>query len=122
MPGFFSYMVFVYVTGTGADSTEKGRVMWARVKGRTENFLLNKGFAKAYMFRPGLIIPERGIRSRTRLYDIIYVLARPLFALLRRSRHITTTTRVGRAMINTLSHDAGLSHLENADINALAEK
>ena len=114
-------MVFIYVTGTGADSSEQGRVMWARVKGRTENYLLNKGFAKAYMFRPGIIIPEKGIRSRTRLYDAMYVLARPLFALLRRSRHITTTTKVGRAMINALSHDAGRPHLENVDINQLAQ-
>ncbi|MBR8537805.1 NAD-dependent epimerase/dehydratase family protein [Carboxylicivirga sediminis] len=54
-------MVFSYVSGAGTDSSEKGRVMWARVKGKTENMILNKGFKDAYAFRPCAILPEKGI-------------------------------------------------------------
>lgn len=113
-------MVFNYVSGQGTDSSEKGRVMWARVKGRTENYLLNKGFSKAYMFRPGVIIPEKGIRSRTGLYNVLYVITRPLFPLLRKSKNITTTSKLGQAMIHTLLHTPDSIHLENAGINQLA--
>lgn len=63
---------FIYVSGAGTDSTEKGRNMWARVKGKVENDLLKMGFSKAFMFRPGAIIPERGIRSKTKVYQFAY--------------------------------------------------
>ena len=75
-------MVFNYVSGTGTDSTATGRVMWARVKGKTENYVLNKGFKDAYAFRPGMIIPERGIKSSTGWYNAVYVVLRPFFGLL----------------------------------------
>jgi uncharacterized protein YbjT (DUF2867 family) len=114
-------MVFIYVSGTGTDSSEKGRSMWARVKGRTENYVLKKGFGKAIMFRPGAIIPEKGIVSRTKLYRIIYILFTPLFPLMKRSKNVTTTTKIGIAMINTLKHENIGSHLENKEINQLAE-
>lgn len=115
-------MTFNYVSGVGTDSTEKGRVMWARVKGRTENYILNKGFAKAYMFRPGFIIPEKGIRSRTRLYQSIYNVMRPFFPLLNKLNGITTTTKVGQAMINSLLYpEQELKYLENKDINVMAK-
>ena len=65
-------MTFNYVSGVGTDSSEKGRIMWARVKGKTENYILSKGFQKSCMFRPGFIIPENGIKSRTRLYNRLY--------------------------------------------------
>jgi uncharacterized protein YbjT (DUF2867 family) len=68
-------LTFVYVSGTGTDSTEKGRIMWARVKGKTENRLLEMGFGDAYMFRPGYIQPMRGIRSKTTLYRWMYASA-----------------------------------------------
>ena len=58
-------MTFIYVSGAGTDSTEKGRSMWARVKGRTENALLRLPFRAAYMFRPGIIQPLHGARSKT---------------------------------------------------------
>ena len=77
-------MIFCYVTGAGTDSTEKGRVMWARVKGRTENELLKLPFKAAYMFRPGFIRPMRGVRSSTPLYAVLIALGRPLFPLLMR--------------------------------------
>jgi len=65
-------MTFNYVSGQGTDSSEKGRMMWARVKGKTENDLLNMGFKQAFMFRPGAIIPLRGIKSRTKSYQFMY--------------------------------------------------
>jgi hypothetical protein len=116
-------MVFVYVSGTGTDSSESGRVMWARVKGRTENALLRLGFKAAYMFRPGVILPMHGIRSRTFLYRLLYSLTRPLWPALRRlgPRYVTTTERVGRAMIAVVTSGASTAFLENAEINALAD-
>ncbi len=113
-------MVFIYVSGTGTDSTESGRSMWARVKGRTENMVFAKGFRDAYAFRPGLILPERNIRSRTGWYNAIYTVLRPFFPLFRNSRNVTTTSKVGLAMINTLFYPTEKKVLENADINQLA--
>ncbi|MDC7998307.1 epimerase [Gilvibacter sediminis] len=113
-------MVFNYVSGTGTDSTATGQVMWARVKGKTENYILDKGFKDAYAFRPGMIIPERGIKSSTGWYNAIYVLLRPFFGLLKKSSKITTTTKLGAAMIASITADQPLKHLENKDINNLA--
>jgi uncharacterized protein YbjT (DUF2867 family) len=113
-------MVFNYVSGTNTDSTEKGKTMWARVKGKTENYLLNKGFKDAYMFRPGAIVPEKGIRSSTGWYNVVYVLLKPFSPLMKKNKYITTTTKFGRAMINSLISPIDLKHLENIDINQLA--
>ena len=113
-------MVFNYVSGTLTDSSEKGKTMWARVKGKTENYILNKGFKDAYMFRPGAIVPEKGIRSSTGWYNIIYVLLRPFFPWMKKNKNMTTTTRFGQAMINSLTFPSELKHLENEDINLLA--
>jgi len=112
-------MTFVYVTGAGTDSTERGRVMWARVKGRTENALLRLPFKAAYMFRPAAIIPLHGITSRTRWYRILYSATRPLWPLLRRFApdYVTTTERVGQAMINVAADGYPKRILENPDIN-----
>ncbi len=76
-------MTFIYVSGAGTDSSEKGRVMWARVKGKTENALLRLPFKAAYMFRPGVIQPAHGERSKTAAYRIGYVLMKPALPLLR---------------------------------------
>lgn len=114
-------MVFNYVSGTNTDSSEKGNSMWARVKGKTENYILNKGFKDAYMFRPGAIVPEKGIKSNTVWYNVLYVLARPFFPLMKKSKNITTTTKLGVAMINTVLKPTDLKHLENVDINRYAE-
>src|SRR5204863_6826871 len=86
-------MAFVYVSGTGTDSTERGRSMWARVKGRTENALLRLPFRAAYMLRPGIILPMHGIKSKTTLYRVFYSLMTPLSPALRKlfPRAITTT-------------------------------
>ena len=74
-------MVFIYVTGRGTDSTEQGSLMWARVKGKTENDLLKLPFKAAYMFRPAGIQPLHGIRSKTAWVQAIYVVAAPLLTL-----------------------------------------
>src|SRR5450759_395188 len=94
-------MVFVYVTGRGTDSTERGSLMWARVKGKTENDLLKLPFKAAYMFRPAGIQPLHGIRSKTAWVQAIYVGAAPLLTWLNRvaPKYMTTTEQVGRAMI-----------------------
>lgn len=115
-------MTFIYVSGMGTDSSERGRVMWARVKGRTENALLALGFRRAFMFRPGLIVPMHGIRSRTTLYRVGYVLMAPLIPLIRRvfPNAVTTTERVGRAMLAVAEHGNAQPVLEAADINRVA--
>ena len=94
--------------------------MWARIKGKTENYILNKGFKDAYAFRPGAIIPERGIKSKTGWYNAFYVVMRPFFGLIKKSKNVTTTTAIGRAMINSLDRPVALKHLENRDINQMA--
>jgi len=114
-------MVFNYVSGAGTDSSENGGTMWARVKGKTENMIFGKGFKDAYAFRPGAIIPEKGIKSKTVWYNAIYVLMRPFFPLFKKSSNITTTTKLGLAMINTLYHAQPLKILHNCDINELSE-
>jgi uncharacterized protein YbjT (DUF2867 family) len=111
-------ITFIYVSGQGADSSEHGRVMWARVKGRTENALLALPF-KAYMFRPGLIIPLHGIRSRTGWYNTFYAVATPLYPILRKifPNSITTTEQLARAMIAVASNGSAKRVLETPDIN-----
>ena len=114
-------MVFTYVTGRGTDSTEQGSVRWARVKGKTENDLLKLPFKAAYMFRPAGIQPLHGVRSKTAWVQAIYVVASPLLArLVRTSPHyMTTTERVGRAMISVARDGYPKPVLESEDINAV---
>ncbi|MFI7420798.1 NAD(P)H-binding protein [Nonomuraea sp. NPDC049684] len=109
---------FVYVSGAGTD--EHGRAMWARVKGATENALLALPF-HAYMFRPGYIQPMHGVTSRTRWYRLAYVVAAPLYPLLRRlfPAQVTTTERIGQAMITVAERGAPERILGPAAINAL---
>jgi uncharacterized protein YbjT (DUF2867 family) len=115
-------MTFIYVSGAGTDSSEKGRSMWARVKGRTENALLALPFKAKFMFRLGFIQPMHGIVSRTRLYRVLYAAIAPLVPLLKAAfpSAITTTERVGRAMLALAKRGGGKTLLENADVNALA--
>ena len=114
-------MTFVYVSGMGTDSSERGRTMWARVKGQTENALLRMPFRAAYMFRPGVIVPLHGIKSRTALYRIPYMLMAPLLPLLEAAfpKYVTTTERLGRAMIHVAKQGAAKAVLESSDINAI---
>ncbi|MFQ3182711.1 MAG: hypothetical protein ACI9Z4_002325 [Polaribacter sp.] len=115
-------MVFNYVSGSRTDDTEQSKTMWARVKGKTENYILNKGFKDAYMFRPGVIIPEKGIKPKTQWYRVVYAVLSPFIWLLKTSKTTPTTTKVGLAMIHTLFHSQSLKHLENKDIILLADK
>jgi uncharacterized protein YbjT (DUF2867 family) len=114
-------MTFIYVSGTGTDSSERGRVMWARVKGETENLLFRLPFKGVYMFRPGLIQPLHGITSKTPLYRIMYLMMGPFIPLLMAlfPKFVTTTEQVGRAMIRIAKQGASKRLLENSDINAL---
>jgi uncharacterized protein YbjT (DUF2867 family) len=114
-------MTFIYVSGMGTDSSERGKTMWARVKGATENALLRMPFKAAYMFRPAMIVPMHGIRSKTRLYRAIYVILGPLlpWSYKHFPKYVTTTEQVGRAMLTAAKHGASKQVLENADINAL---
>ncbi len=115
-------MVFIYVSGTGTDSSEKGRMMWARVKGKTENALLRLPFAAAYMFRPGFIEPAHGEISRNKLYRVLFTVVRPLLPLLRRAfpNQILTTEQIARAMLNLVNHPYPKHILEIKDIRAAA--
>jgi uncharacterized protein YbjT (DUF2867 family) len=114
-------MTFIYVTGMGADSTERGSVMWARVKGKTENDLLKLPFKAAYMFRPAVIQPLHGIRSKTGWYQAIYTGLAPLMSLFHRiaPKYVTTTEQVGRAMIQVARNGFPRPVLENSDINGI---
>jgi uncharacterized protein YbjT (DUF2867 family) len=109
---------FVYVSGLGTDAG--GRAMWARVKGETENALLALPL-EAYMFRPGFIHPMHGVTSRTRIYRVAYMVTRPLFPVLRLvfPDAVTTTERIGQAMITVAERGAPKRVLGPADINAL---
>ena len=113
-------MTFIYVSGTGTDSSEHGRSMWARVKGQTENALLRLPLS-AYMFRPGLIIPLDGIRSKTRAYRILYSLLGPFLMLLRRMfpKAVVTTREIGQAMLSVAKHGYAERILEVRDIRAV---
>lgn len=114
-------MTFVYVSGAGTDGSERGRVMWARVKGRTENALLRLPFKAAFMFRPGLIRPVHGVRSGTRLYRVFYAALGPLYPLAKAlfPSHLLTTETLGRAMLEAAKRGAPESVLEAPDINRL---
>jgi uncharacterized protein YbjT (DUF2867 family) len=115
-------LTFIFVSGAGTDSTERGRVMWARVKGRAENAIMRLPFAASYMFRPGFIQPLHGIRSRTRAYNVLYAVIAPIVPLLRRMfpRHVLTTESIGRAMLNVAKRGASKRILEAPDIAAAA--
>jgi hypothetical protein len=107
------------VSGSGTDSTGRGRTMWARVKGETENALLQMPFKAAYMFRPGYIQPLHGIRTKTKWYGAVYAMMGLLYPVWRRlfPKYVTTTECIGRAMLNAAKQGAPKRVLENQDIN-----
>jgi len=113
-------MAFLYVSGQSTDSTEKGSVMWARVKGRTENALLALPI-RCYMMRPGAIIPKHGIKSKTGWYNLFYTLATPFYPLLERmaTGSVTTTEKLGKAMIAVARTRPEKRIWETPDINSL---
>ncbi|MBK8490690.1 MAG: NAD-dependent epimerase/dehydratase family protein [Saprospirales bacterium] len=111
-------MTFCYVSGAGTDSTEQGRSMWARVKGRTENHLLQLPFRQAYMFRPGYIQPTPGLKNTYRAYKMLGFLY-PLFKLFL-GRYVTTLKEIGLAMIHAVQKGYDKPVLECPDIVKLA--
>jgi uncharacterized protein YbjT (DUF2867 family) len=113
---------FIFVSGAGADGTGKSRTMWARVKGEAENAILALPFKGKYVFRPAFVEPEHGVKSRTASYRAIYAVVRPLVPVLKAlfPRQVTTTGRVGRAMLHVARHGASQPILDNDDINQAA--
>jgi uncharacterized protein YbjT (DUF2867 family) len=114
-------MTFIYVSGFGADSTEQSRTMWARVRGQTENELLRLPFRAAYIFRPAAILPRNGITSKTILTRLVYTLARPFFSILERwlPNYVTTTEKLGQAMIKVAKQGSPKSVIESKDIHGI---
>jgi hypothetical protein len=119
-----SRMTFCYISGMHTDSTERGRAMWARVKGKTENALLGLGFKAAYMVRPGFIQPLRGVRSKTGWYQALYKVLGwlyPVFRLLLPG-YVTTTAELGRALLALAARGYERPIIEVADIHRLAAR
>jgi len=109
-----SEMTFCYVSGVGTDSTEKGRSMWARVKGKTENDLLKLGFKDAYMFRPGYIQPTKGLKNAYKIYKVFvpfYPILKTLFP-----KYVVSLEELGKAMINVTLFGSDKKILECIDI------
>ena len=115
-------MTFILVSGAGADSSERGRVMWARIKGKSENAILRMPF-KGYVFRPAVVQPMHGIKSRTALYNMFYWLLRPVMPVIRRAfrNYVLTTEEIGLAMLRVAREGAPKRVLESRDISALLE-
>ncbi|MCQ6569035.1 hypothetical protein ACQVPJ_17450 [Bacillus mycoides] len=111
-----SNMTFIYVSGSGTDSTESGRTIWARVKGRTENELLRLPFKAAYMFRPGLIIPANVVKSKTKSYQLMYDVMKPFNPLLKRFYE-----QLGRAMVRVGKDGYSRSIIESSDLKKIGK-
>ena len=112
-------MTFCYVSGSGTDSTAKGKSMWARVKGKTENQLLALGFKHAHMFRPGFMYPTPGLKNTLKFYRYInwmYPFLRRVFP-----KYMSTLSEVGLAMIHTVTKGYSKPVLEVKDIVQLAK-
>jgi len=112
-------MVFNYVSGTATDRSEQGTLMWARVKGKTENYIFNKGFKDAYAFRPGGILPEKGVKSKTGWVNFLYTVLKPFFSIL--DGIMVRSSDFGMAMINSILRPQELKILENKDITLLSK-
>jgi len=115
-------MTFIYVSGAGTDSSEQGRMMWARVKGKTENHLQELPFKATYLFRPAFIQPRRGVRSKTGLYQALYTVLSPLSPVLKGvfPGQVTNTEFVGQAMLHVAREGAPQPIVENREINEIA--
>lgn len=113
-------MTFCYISGAGTDSTEKGRLNWARVKGKTENDLMKFPFKKVFAFRPGFLKPTKGLKNVHRFYGV-FVLLYPLFRLLM-PKYVSTLKELGLAMINSVLFGYDKSVIEVSDIILLSKK
>jgi uncharacterized protein YbjT (DUF2867 family) len=117
-------MTFIYVSGAGTDRTERGRQMWARVKGKTENTLLEMPFKAVYLFRPAYIQPLHGVRTKTAWYGAFYAVMRPFYPVLKKlfPNYVTTTECIGHAMLKITKQGLPKPVLENRDINVMCAK
>ena len=113
--------VMTYVSGEGTSKNENSKIPWANVKGKAENYILNKGLKDAYMIRLGLLIPENGIKAKTKLYNLFYTLMTPLYPLMKLLPTITTSSKLGLAMINCLYFPLLNKYLDNKKINNLCK-
>ncbi len=111
-------MTFCYVSGDGTDGSERGRIMWARVKGRTENDLRKLSFKAAYAFRPGFIKPIKGLKHAYGASKVLGLAYPMLKALL--PNHVCTLEDLGLAMISVTLTGSSKQVLENRDIAQLA--
>lgn len=119
-----SEMVFIYVSGTGTDSTESGGTMWARVKGKTENDIIKMGFKDAYAFRPAYIKPESNTPSSTPIYQVLLTIFGVLHPVIKFlfPKYTTTTAQIGKAMIEVVQHGFERKQVESIDIVKLSER
>jgi hypothetical protein len=115
-----SQMIFCYISGAGTDSTEKGRMMWARVKGKTENDLAKLPFKKAYNFRPGIIKPIKGLKNTLSFYKYVGWLI-PVIKLIA-PKKVSSLRELGLAMINAANKGYEKQILEVQDIIVLSKK
>ena len=113
--------IMTYVSGEGTSTKENSIIDWANVKGKTENYILNRGFKDAYMFRLGLLIPENGIKAKTKLYNLFYTIMTPFYPLMKLIPSITTSSKLGLAMINCMYFPENDKYLDNKKINTLSK-
>ena len=112
--------IMTYVSGEGTSSKQNSKISWANVKGKAENYILNKGLKDSYMIRLGILIPENGIRPKTKIYNLFYTLITPLYPILKLIPSITTSSKLGKAMINCFYHPSKEKFLDNKKINMLS--
>ena len=113
--------IMTYVSGEGTSKNENSKITWANVKGKAESYILNKGLKDAYMIRLGLLIPENGVKAKTKLYNLFYTLMKPLYPLMRLLPAITTSSKLGLAMINCLYFPSKNKYIDNKKINNLCK-
>ena len=114
--------IMTYVSGEGTSRTESSKIPWANVKGKAENYILKKGLKDAYMIRLGLLIPENGIKAKTKLYNFFYTLMTPLYGFMKKLPSITTSSKLGAAMINCYYFPMNYKYLNNKKINKLSKR
>ena len=115
---------FCYVSGMGTASSEQGRSMWARVKGKTENTILKLPLKSAFLFRPGYVQPMKGIKSKTGMYNTMYAFVKPFYPIFKFiiPNKVTSNINIGKAMICSTLKGSDKTILYNKDINELAAK